>query len=162
MTRTCVIGALASVAFAGGCLPRQSEDLLHHNETRGQPVPAGSASHAKRMAADWRVEEIVRDGEDSPWICHCSIRDGVLKLQEGKSGMEGAFRFAPAGRGGTFTVDVSQTLHGPDRPGEGEILNGIYLFEGDFLKLCFGRERPNDFVASKGDGRTLVILSAAK
>jgi uncharacterized protein (TIGR03067 family) len=54
-------------------------------------------------------------------------------------------------------------------PGEGpdkdKTLPGIYLLDGDHLKLCLskaGKGRPKEFTAESGSGRVLLVLKRVK
>jgi len=69
-----------------------------------------------------------------------------------------------------FTVDPTRSpktidLVHTDGGSAGQMQQGIYELEGDTLRLALavpGKERPSDFSASPGDGRTVVSWKRAK
>lgn len=68
-----------------------------------------------------------------------------------------------------YTVDRSQTpaaidIYNTAGGNAGTVQYGIYQLEGKLLKLSIaapGRDRPADFTSSQGDGRTVVVWTAA-
>lgn len=61
------------------------------------------------------------------------------------------------------TIDGGPSTEGPDK---GQVLLGIYEFDGDALKICWApvgsRVRPTEFTSAPGSGRNLVVMKRAQ
>ena len=71
----------------------------------------------------------------------------------------------------TYTLDPTRKpkhldmklVKSSDNKGIGKVARGIYILEGETLKLCYGgKERPTEFATKKGQHRAVVILKREK
>lgn len=78
----------------------------------------------------------------------------------GKGKQEATFRLDPA------ASPKAMDLTSRSEKGQGKTLAGIYLLEGDKLKLCLptlpGRKRPTDFVSTPGHLQVMVLKREKK
>ena len=65
---------------------------------------------------------------------------------------------------GTIKVDASKKPKQIDFTVDNKTLEGIYVFEGENLKLCLGEanNRPNDFTSPAGTKTMLMVLKKEK
>jgi uncharacterized protein (TIGR03067 family) len=66
---------------------------------------------------------------------------------------------------GSVSLDESKTPKTIDLDVNGRILKGIYLLDGDILKLCYNlssEERPTEFVSKPDTGLIVVVHSREK
>lgn len=106
-------------------------------EASGQALPAEAVKSGKRVA---------KDGETS-----ITINGNVL--------FKAKFTIDPTKK--PKTIDYAMT----DGPTKGKTHLGIYELDGDTVKFCFaapGNERPTDFTAKEGSGRTLSAWKREK
>jgi uncharacterized protein (TIGR03067 family) len=55
-------------------------------------------------------------------------------------------------------IDITQSISGQDN-----LMIGIYLLEGDDLKLCFSKDaRPTEWTTKAGDSNGLIVLKREK
>ena len=113
----------------------------------------------KKLEGTWRVSAMERDGQKVPEADFKDLRaivQGTTYTQ--KKGTETVEK-------GTFRIDVSRKPYGitiTPTQGEdkGKKMQGIYEIESaDTIRVCGaapGKERPTDFSAKTGSGRTLV------
>ena len=66
----------------------------------------------------------------------------------------------------TYRVDATKTPRTIDLTEDGRVSKGIYLLQGDVLKLCISafssKKRPDKFSAEKGEGTALIELKREK
>jgi uncharacterized protein (TIGR03067 family) len=68
-------------------------------------------------------------------------------------------------RQGTFKIDLKEKKIDTTFSDQEVTFRGIYALKGDDLKICMARpekDRPKDFTAKKGSGRSLIVLKRAK
>ena len=137
---------------------------------------AGAASQndksdAEKFRGTWRVVSVERDGEtefekkDKPF--YFSFDNGKMTMKAGKKTLEAS----------TFKIDPSKSPKEIDlftgKTGK-DHAKGIYVFEGDQLKICLSalpprpaekddipnvsKDRPTEFTAKKDQMRFLFVL----
>jgi uncharacterized protein (TIGR03067 family) len=147
----------------GGILMRTTVVLVAVCLSLGADPEAVKKDMAQ-LEGEWSMVSGQRDGQSLP--------DSLVK---------GSKRVAKAGEttvtidGRTFlqakfTIDPTQkpkaidyTL--TDGPNKGKTQLGIYELDGETVKFCFampGKERPTDFTAKEGSGRTLSVWKRDK
>jgi uncharacterized protein (TIGR03067 family) len=122
-----------------------------------------------KLAGIWKVESAEMDGKElgdriksTKWAITDKSFTAALP-QDGKG--EFAYKLGEADERGTIDIEVlrAERLGGPRK----RVYPGIYLLEGDTLKVCYaldGKERPTAFAStpSSGDltssGGTLFVL----
>lgn len=129
-------------------------------------APSATAKkEMKKLEGTWRVAAMERDGQKVPEAEFKDIRDIVHgNSYTQKKGTETVEK-------GTFQIDTTHKPHwitvtpsqGNDK---GKKMLGIYEAEGaDTIRMCGavpGKERPSDFSAKAGSGRTLITYKRVK
>ncbi len=119
----------------------------------------------KKYEGTWRVTSLEINGnqaseEDAKKITVVNKLDGVWILQvDGGKITEGTSEIDPTKS--PKTIDFMET----EGEKKGKPVLGIYELGEDTRKLCFGgpgKERPTDFSAPAGSGRTLVVFKREK
>ncbi len=113
----------------------------------------------KKLEGTWRVAAMERDGQKVPEADFKDLRAVVWgNSYTQKKGTETVEK-------GTFQIDVSHkpyriTITPTEGEDKGKTMQGIYEIESaDTIRVCGaapGKERPTDFSAKAGSGRTLV------
>src|SRR4051812_21691517 len=130
-------GIFVRVGFCGGQAPADKDRLegewsMVSGQADGFPLPAEMAKTGKRVA---------KDGETT-------ITMG------GRVYFKARYTLEPTRT--PKAIDYAMT----EGPTKGKTHLGIYALEGDTLKFCFaapGKDRPADFTADAGSGRTLSV-----
>ncbi len=117
----------------------------------------------EKLQGTWSIVELVADGEQAP----AEITD-ILKLVF----KDDRLIFAPGEHGftnytyklDTTTKPASFDMIHADGESKGEVKKGIYSWDGDRLKICFGiaDDRPTEFSAKSDSGRALYLLKPVK
>jgi uncharacterized protein (TIGR03067 family) len=115
----------------------QGEWAMVSGEADGQSVPESMLSQAKRV---------------------CKGSETTVTMG-GQLMMKAKFTVDPSKKPKTIDYEVL------DGPTKGKKHLGIYEFDGDKVKFCFGApdaERPSDFVSKSGDRRTSSVWKREK
>jgi RNA polymerase sigma-70 factor (ECF subfamily) len=123
------------------------------------------ASDHARLQGTWTVttHEIEGDRSNKHGYKGSTVvfdRDRMTITKPGKGKEEATFRLDPA------TSPKAMDLTPQSEKGQGKTLAGIYLLEGDTLKLCLptlpGRKRPADFASTPGHLQVKVLKREKK
>jgi len=111
----------------------------------------------------WVVESVLAEGKEIPGdiikTFKMTFKDDNYTVAIGQEKTEGTFRVDPTKE--PKTIDIMPD-NGPDR---GRIQPGIYVFDGDKLRICAaqpGKERPQNFETKDKTGYSVMILKKAK
>jgi uncharacterized protein (TIGR03067 family) len=136
--------------------------------TVGLSVAAAPKEDAAKADRDkiqgvWTVVSLELRGNEAPAD---DTKDFKLEFKgdkvfftAGKVNHEGTFKLDPTTK--PKGIDIIPS----DGPEKGKTQLGIYLFEGDTLKICGAdadKERPKEFTTKKGSGQMVVVLKRAK
>jgi uncharacterized protein (TIGR03067 family) len=130
-----------------------------------QPQDEASKKDLARMQGDWVVVSFVRDGEKIP------DDDAQALFRTVKGNEYSVSRYDKVVGTGTFTVDATKKPRTIDslpraRPGaKATPLLGIYEFDGEKLRTCYGapgKDRPTAFESKEGSGWTLTVWEREK
>jgi uncharacterized protein (TIGR03067 family) len=118
----------------------------------------------EKMQGDWAAVSMVRDGMPFP------KDDAQSFFRTVKGDKYTVFHFSEAVNQGTFTIDASKKPKTmdvlPERTDDkSKAILGIYEFEGDKLKVCFGapgKDRPAEFESKEGSGNALTVWEREK
>jgi uncharacterized protein (TIGR03067 family) len=121
----------------------------------------------RELVGTWKVESAETDGKGvsgaikgAPWVMTATTVTARLP-REGKGKF--AYELGRAGKLGTVDISVIESQWADLGPRK-RVYRGIYLLEGDNLKVCYGRpygsekDRPTTFDAKAGSGRSLFLL----
>jgi uncharacterized protein (TIGR03067 family) len=149
-----VVSAIVSL-IAGVCAPAMAGDACEE----------AVAKELQAFKGAWRVISKEVDGKK---ISEEEIKDVILTSDgSGKfSGRRGDKVFVEA----TARLDSAKNAKAIDvtyTEGEkkGKTVPGIYEIDGDTVRVCFSRpgdDRPSEFSAKAGSGRTLVVYKREK
>jgi uncharacterized protein (TIGR03067 family) len=135
--------------------------------------PAGADGFRKKvnrkLVGTWKVESAERDGKEvsgaikgAPWVMTATTFTARLP-REGEGEGKFAYELGQAGKLGTIDISVIESQWADLGPRK-RVYRGIYLLEGENLKVCYGRpygsekDRPTTFDAKAGSGRSLFLL----
>ncbi|MDB5385929.1 MAG: hypothetical protein JWM11_1575 [Planctomycetaceae bacterium] len=119
----------------------------------------------KQFEGTWQIVSLEINGnkaaaEDVKKIVIVNEPDGVMAIEvDGKIVERGLLKIYPTQK--PKTVDLTAT----EGDSKGKTMLGIYEFDGDTRKVCYGepgKERPTDFSTAEGSGRYLVLLKRVK
>lgn len=139
--------------------------------TIGLVSSTGAQDEASKKDLDdlqgtWRLVSREKDGK-------ADTSEAIKDVLMANSGDKFSFKGAASGAGalkGTFKVDATKKPRAMDRmptdgPQKGKTLLGIYLLEGDTLKICVsiaGKERPSEFATAPKSGLVLSVFKREK
>ncbi len=149
--RTAVLLSLAAGFLVAAETPKQKEQ-----------------QERKKLEGTWRVVSQEADGKKDPAEL---AKRFTYTFQGNRIHFQGDNTTPGADLEFTYTVDPSKKpkqmdmklVKSSDNKGLGKVARGIYMLQGDTLKLCYGeKERPNDFSTKKGQHRAFLILKREK
>jgi uncharacterized protein (TIGR03067 family) len=134
--------------------------------------PAGADDFKKeanrKLIGTWKVVLAERDGKAlgepitaTKWVITGTAFTARLP-REGKGKF--AYRLGETDKRGTIDVEVLESEWADLGPRK-RVYRGIYLLEGDNLKICYGppygsdKERPTAFGTKPGSGNALFVLT---
>ena len=127
-----------------------------------EPDPGGAGQEEmKKLEGTWNLVSSEQDGMKSD---PRYVKNGKMIIKGNKMTVYGGkvvssvatFSVDPAKK--PKTIDATQTYGGP----KGLKVPGIYELEDNILKMCFGdKQRPKDFSAKKGSGRSSDVWKRA-
>jgi uncharacterized protein (TIGR03067 family) len=123
-------------------------------ETNDPAANESARDDRRRQQGDWQLASARRDGKDMPAdtakIFRCKFHDDRFSItREGKVVESGTLRLDPSGK----PKAIDFILDG----GDGQQVLGIYEFEGDTYRICYGgpgKDRPTTFDAAAGSGHS--------
>jgi uncharacterized protein (TIGR03067 family) len=129
----------------------------------GAPGEAADAKKKAGLRGTWTAVSAERNGAPADDIKGHRLAltgDRFTIRSKGKLLYQGTFRIGPSKS--PATIDFTNTIG----EAKGKIWLGIYLLEGDSLKICdnaddVSRGRPAAFATEPGSGRVLVIFRRA-
>jgi uncharacterized protein (TIGR03067 family) len=113
------------------------------------------------LQGEWKLVSATRDGKTMPTddvkVMKCTIKGDKFTITRDGKVVEG----------GAVKLDAAKTPREIDLPlGDGKkTALGIYELSGGKYKMCYsppGKERPKDFEAQEGTGRTLSVWEREK
>src|SRR5262245_28878345 len=117
-------------------------------------------SEREKLAGTWKVTSAERDGQPDKVSLNALTTvkaDGKLhvKFADSTTG-EGTFKLDPTKKPKAidYTLDYG--------PNKGKLHEGIYVLEGDTLKICRsdpGKPRPKEFATKTDSGQMLFVLT---
>jgi uncharacterized protein (TIGR03067 family) len=123
----------------------------------------GVEQELKALQGKWGIVSVERDGKvDAKWKDGVRLMEGdkyTLTPKEGAA-VTGRYKIDPGKKPKAIDImpDAGQF--------KGKTLPGIYVIEGDVLKICFaaeeGKERPTEFVSRPGSGHILAVHKREK
>ncbi|MBI1917379.1 MAG: TIGR03067 domain-containing protein [Planctomycetes bacterium] len=120
------------------------------------PVPKDDATKDK-IEGTWVVVSATRNGKTND-----EIKDDKVTFKDGKLTIKAKNKDETA----TYKVDPAKKPKEIDITHEGgKTMQGIYVVEGDTLKVCFSKPdspRPTEFSAKEGSDCMLVVLKREK
>jgi uncharacterized protein (TIGR03067 family) len=127
------------------------------------PNDDAAKKEREKLAGTWKVISAERDGQPDSTSKDAVVTitaDGKLRVKF-KDGVES---------GGTYKIDPSKTPKAIDYtmnsgPNKGKQHEGIYVQEGDRLKICgsdSGKPRPKEFASETDSAQTLLVLTREK
>jgi RNA polymerase sigma factor (sigma-70 family) len=150
----CVVGTGAGVATRQVVTGRQA-DVEEERAALSDPAPAPELKEDKDLLqGTWTLVS----GEQEGKAVHAELI-GFLHLVF--AGEKLTLRIVDEDREGTYQLDPSKKPNEIDLIFGGDTGKGIYLLEGDALKVCWtegGQERPSEFTAKQGSRRMLLVL----
>jgi uncharacterized protein (TIGR03067 family) len=149
MIRTSLTGALA-LALCAGAVADVKDD---------------AAKETKAAAGTWEVSSMTIDGKEVPLPKEGRPRltiheDGSYTVKTGDKVEEKGLGKVTPGKTPTV-VDITAS----EGPNKGKTMQAIFEVKGDEMRVCWsepGKERPTDFTAKEGSGRTLTIYKRVK
>lgn len=119
-----------------------------------------------KLKGNWTVTSYEREGrklgEDEAKKIKFSFMDDKLTLTAGigfTGGKEGALKLDPTQK--PKTIDLTPA----DGRNKDKIFEGIYILDGDTLKMCLaapGEKRPTEFTTKAGSKSVLVVYQRDK
>jgi internalin A len=123
------------------------------------PKDDAARKEREKLAGTWKIISAEKDDQPDKAAKNAITTytaDGKfsVKLPDGTSS-EGTYKLDPGKK--PKAIDFT--------PSKGKPHEGIYLLEGDSLKICHsdpGKPRPNEFAAQAESGQTLLVLTRQK
>lgn len=114
-----------------------------------------------KLKGDWTLTSLQADGKDAKEeAATFTFAADQLTVAFKDSKQAAAYRIDPAAQ--PKAIDITPD-EGPDK---GKTLKGIYVLDGDTLKICAAaspdKDRPKDFAAKKDSGNLLMVLKRDK
>jgi uncharacterized protein (TIGR03067 family) len=130
----------------------------------GADKPGDAKKELALLDGEWSMVTGERDGQELP---EAFVKSGKRVAREGETTvtfgdmlfMKARVAIDPGKKPKTIDYAVSDGL------AKGKTQLGIYEFDGDTVKFCFAapdKERPDDFTAKAGSGRTLSVWKRNK
>jgi uncharacterized protein (TIGR03067 family) len=133
------IGVLLSLALSAGA-GQENRDL-------------------EKLQGTWKVLAANEAGKTLPpsrvKASRLVVTGNTMKVHEPEKVREMTFVLRPTKEPAEIDMAISQNK------GKGDTAAGIYLLEGDLLKICFalpGKARPTNFTPAPGSGEMLFVL----
>ena len=142
---------LVLILIAAACT-----SVLGADETRD-----AAKKDLEALQGEWKLVSATRDGKTMPAddvkVMKCTIKGDKFTITRDGKVVEG----------GAVKLDAAKTPREIDLPlGDGKKMAlGIYELSGGKYKMCYsppGKERPKDFEAQEGTGRTLSVWEREK
>jgi uncharacterized protein (TIGR03067 family) len=123
------------------------------------PAPARAGDRMDEMSGEWQMVSCIRDGNALEPIL---VKSGRRIGRDGETTtMFGQQVFMQA----RYTLDSAQDPKTIDYAitrgtGKGKTQYGIWEMDGELLRICYvgpGKQRPTDFTAATGDGKTVTV-----
>src|SRR5262245_36966661 len=120
-----------------------------------------------KLQGEWTLVSAERDGQPlSDDMIKTGKRvckdDETSVLFDGQLYMKAKFKLDPSKKPTAIDYEILESQQGDAK---GQKLKGIYAWDGDQVKFCFGQpggDRPDDFTAKEGSGRVLSVWKKAK
>ena len=117
-----------------------------------------------KLKGSWKLVQMEAGGEKAPEDAIKSMgmefADDKVFLKDAKQKKEGTYKIDPSKK--PTTIDITPA----DGPDKGKPLPGIYMIDGDTLKLCAadepGQDRPTEFATKKGVHAVLMTFKREK
>lgn len=119
------------------------------------PDETGTRFQRPSLIGTWKYVRFVTNGETGEDVDRFQLRidKSFIRVQLwGKQEVERCW----------YEIDDESLLHARIDFGSNSAAlfhgKGIYAIDGDTLKICIGKERPDSFDSSRGSGRTLRVF----
>lgn len=126
------------------------------------PVPK-DLPKSESVEGEWKVTQLLHGGvPHSPEQPKSAVIKGnTMTVKDGPRDEE-AFTITLDPKATPATIDIRPLRDG--KPGNGPVIQGIYLLEKDKLTICFstGGDRPKEFKSENGSNVGLLVLERAK
>ncbi len=116
-----------------------------------------------KIQGTWKLVALEFDGEPAPAeivaVLKLKFKDDTLTFMPGEPGFTNyKFKLEPAKKPANFAMTHADGTH------KGEAETGIYLLDGDHLKICFGAKGRmlSEFTAKAGSGQAMYSLKREK
>jgi uncharacterized protein (TIGR03067 family) len=127
--------------------------------TAGAGAQEKGKTDEEKFQGTWMFVSVERGGVDvmEDFVKEAKLTFTVDKIKmefQGKE-MQVSYKLDPAKK--PAHIDITEN--------SGGTLKGIYMFEGDNLKVCFaapGEKRPTEFVTAGGSSEMLVVMKRDK
>jgi uncharacterized protein (TIGR03067 family) len=122
-----------------------------------------AAKDKEKLQGTWQVVSLEAEGEKGPAEVAKALKyiftGDKLAIQPAEPGSSSEFTYQVDPTRKPKVIDM-KVENGPDK---GNTDFGIYLLDGDNLKICFGgKERPTAFESKPKSGTALVVLKREK
>ena len=125
----------------------------------GAVAGQGDGKGAKEIDGAWTFVSAVKGGKKKDFDgepIRIVFKAGKMTIDKGGDTKNGSYKIDPAKK--PKQIDLVF--------GEAKTAKGIYLFDGDTLKLCVQKEhdgeRPTEFVSKEGTQHLLIVLKRKK
>jgi uncharacterized protein (TIGR03067 family) len=116
-----------------------------------------------KIQGSWKVVSLEADGDQGPAEIVAKLKlvfkDGKLTFTPGEPGFTNyTYKLDPSTKPPSFDMTHA------DGKDKGDTTKGIYSFDGDNLKICFGKDdqRPKEFTAKAKSGQAMYVLKREK
>lgn len=129
-----------------------------------QPKNDAGKKDFEKMQGEWVMESMIFDGQPVP------DDDAQSRFRSVKGDQYAVTRFdKPSGKG-TFSIDATQKPKTIDLTpvtpkGKGPTIKGIYEFDGEKIRMCYGRpgtDRPKEFKSVEDSMISITVWEREK
>lgn len=120
----------------------------------------GASKEREKFAGSWKLVSLEAEGKDEKEEAVFTFAEDKITIAFKDDKKTAVFKLDPSAK--PPAIDIIPE----DGPEKGKTIKGIYVFEGEKLKLCAAsrsdKDRPTDFATKKGSGSILFVLRKGK